>query len=209
MKRSVIVIGIMTILLLGASIVNAGDVHEAAKSGDIAKLKSLLDNDPKLLYTKDEVGKTPLHWAVGKGQIEAIKVLLDDYKVDVNVRNNNDGTPLHVAASQAQPEAARILIEHGADVNARTRNDSTPLHFAAFKGKKAGHIEAAKILIENGADVNAKIDTGATALSMAMSRQNTEIIALLKQHGAKPGSMQGGMRQRGMQTGKGNYYIDE
>jgi ankyrin repeat protein len=182
----------------------AAEIHEAAKSGDIAKLKLLLDKNPELLYAQDEVGKTPLHWAVGKGQIEAIKLLLDTYHVDVNVRNKNEGTPLHVAASQASPEAAKILIEHGADVNARTLNGSTPLHFAAYKGRKPGHIEAAKILIEHGADVNAKIDTGATPLSMAMFRQNTQIIALLKQHGAKQGS-----RQNGAAKSRGNYYIND
>ena len=183
-------------------------IHEAAKSGDSAKLRELLNKNPELLYSKDEVGKTPVHWAVGKGQPEALRVLLDEYKADPNIRNNNDGTPLHVAASQAQPACALILIEHGADVNARTRNNSTPLHFAAYKGRKPGHIETARILIEHGADVNAAIDTGATALSMATFRQNTEIIALLKQNGAKMGTGQRGMRQGGMR-GKGNYYIDE
>jgi len=199
------VIGVISVLVTRAF---CAPIHEAAKSGDITKLRELLDRDPKLLYSKDEIGKTPVHWAVGKGQPEALTVLLKEYKADPNIRNNNEGTPLHVAASQAQPECALILIEHGADVNARTRNDSTPLHFAAYKGRKPGHIEAARILIEHGADVNAAIDTGATVLTMATFRQNTEIIALLKKHGAKMGAMQRGMRQGGMR-GQGNYYIDE
>jgi ankyrin repeat protein len=209
MKKAIGALCIGLALSAFGSVAHADEIHEAAKSGDLAKLRSLLDKDPKLLYVQDEVGKTPLHWAVGRGQIEAVKLLLDTYHVDVNVRNKNDGTPLHVAASQAQPEAAKILIAHGADVNARTRNDSTPLHFAAYKGKKAGHIEAAKILIEHGADVNAAIDTGATSLSMAMFRQNTEMIALLKAHGAKPGVRNGGMGMGGGTSGKGNYYLDD
>ncbi len=184
----------------------AGEIHEAAKSGDIAALKALLDKDPGLLTSKDEIGKTPVHWAVGRGQPEALKLLLDVYKADPNIRNNNNGTPLHVAASQAQPECAGILIARGADVNARTQNNSTPLHFAAFKGAKPGHIEAAKVLIAAGADVNARTDTGATPLSMAMFRKNSEIIALLKAHGAKPGTVSRG-RSRG--SGKGNYYLDD
>jgi ankyrin repeat protein len=179
----------------------AAEIHEAAKSGDIVKLKALLDKDPGLLYAKDEQGKTPLHWAVGRGQPEAMKVLLDIYKVDVNVRNDNQGTPLHVAASQAQPEAARILIAHGATVDARTKNGSTPLHFAAYKGRKPGHIETAKILIENGADVNAQTNGGLTPLSMAVSRGNTEIIALLRAHGAKDGGARAGRTPSGMQNG--------
>jgi len=185
----------------------AGEIHEATKAGDIVKMRSLLDQNPGLLTEKDEIGKTPVHWAVGKGQPAALKLLLDTYHADVNIRNNNGGTPLHVAASQAQPECARILIEHGADVNARTKNDSTPLHFAAFKGQKPGHIQAAKILIEHGADVNAETDTGATALGMAMSRQNSEIVAMLKAKGAKLGSAQRGQRKTG--SGAGNYYLND
>ena len=209
MKKLIACVSFFVLLFCYSPAIFADEVHEAAKSGDLAKLRSLLDTNPALLKVQDDIGKTPLHWAVGKGQTEAVKLLVHTYHADPNILNKNGGTPLHVAASQAQPEAARILIAHGADVNARTRNDSTPLHFAAFKGQKPGHIEAAKILIEHGADVNAKIDTGATPLSMAMYRQNTEMIALLKQHGAKQGTRQPGMGQGGKSSGSGNYYLDD
>jgi ankyrin repeat protein len=176
MKKVFLFLAVVLAVAFSLSAVFAGEIHEAAKNGNLEKLKALLDKNPELLYVKDELGKTPLHWATGRGQPEAMKLLLDTYKVDVNVRNNNLGTPLHVAASQAQPEC--------------TKNGSTPLHFAAFKGQKAGHREAAKILLENGADVNAKTDTGATPLSMAAYRNNTEIIAILRTYGAQGGTSQ-------------------
>jgi len=180
----------------------ADPIHEAAKNGDIAALKSLLDKDPSLLYVKDEVGKTPLHWATGRGQPQAIKLLLDTYHVNVNVRNANEGTPLHVAASQAQPEAARILIAHGAEIDARTKNRSTPLHFACFKGRKPGHIEVARILLENHADPNAQMDNGATPLALALNRDNTQIVALLRKAGARePGMQTRRARPNQMMTG--------
>ena len=122
-----------------------------------------------------------------------MKLLLDTYHGYVDVRNKNEGTPLHVAASQAQPEAAKILIQHGTQVNARQKNGATPLHFAALKGRKPGHVETARMLLEHGADVNAETDSGITPLSMTMSRQNTEMISLLRQHGARAGKQ---MRQR-------------
>lgn len=196
-KYSILLLGLL-LVFFSYSVLMAGDIHEAAKSGDLEKLKLLLANDPSLLYLKDEVGKTPLHWATGRGQIEAIKLLLDTYHVDVNIRNNNEGTPLHVAASQAQPEAARILIAHHALVDAKTKDNSTPLHFAAYKGRKAGHIETAQILLENKADPNAQTYNGATPLFYAIQRNNSEIIALLRKFGAKGGGQQqgrSGMRQ--------------
>ncbi|MBU4334196.1 MAG: ankyrin repeat domain-containing protein, partial [Candidatus Omnitrophica bacterium] len=188
MKKFLLAISICLMLFFFPSVSFCSEIHEAAKSGDVVKLRELLDNDPSLLTTKDEIGKSPLHWAAGKNQLEIIKVLLDEYNIDVNIRNANNGTPLHVAASQANPKAAIILIEHGAEIDARTLNGSTPLHFAVFKSGRPGHIEAAKILIENGADVNAKTDEGVTPLSMAFFRNNKEVINLLKSHGAKPGS---------------------
>lgn len=169
----------------------AGEIHEAAKNGDAATLKKLLDSNPGLLYEMCDQGKTPLHWATGRGQLEIMKILLDEYKADVNVKNIHGGTPLHVAASQAQPEAAKILIAHGALVNVhRSEDGATPLHFAALKGRKEGHVEVARILLENGAEVDARMDNGATPRSIAVSRGNTRILDLLKKY-SKPAKTQG------------------
>src|SRR4030043_394513 len=99
MRKAVFIIAALVFILLPVLITEAAEIHEAAKSGDIAKLNELLQKDPGLLYAKDEMGKTPLHWATGRSQPEAMELLLDAYKVDVNVRNDNQGTPLHVAAS--------------------------------------------------------------------------------------------------------------
>jgi ankyrin repeat protein len=192
MMKSLRLIFLLALLFFPA-VLNAGEVHEAAKAGDLQKLKSLLDKDPSLLYVQDEQGKTPLHWATGRGQLAAMQVLLDTYRVDVNVRNKNNGTPVHVAASQAQPEALRILLDHNALVDARAKNGATPLHFAAFK-RKPGHLEAARILLEHKADVNARMDSGATPLLLALNNGNTEMAALLRKWGAK-GSGGQGVRQ--------------
>jgi ankyrin repeat protein len=200
-KMRIALLSVSCILTLAGAAL-AAEIHEAAKSGDIAKIKDLLDKDPGLLYVKDEQGKTPLHWAVGRGQVEAARFLLDTYHVDVNVRNNNEGTPLHVAASQAQPKAAELLIAHGALVDARTKDGATPLHFASYKGRKAGHFETAKILIQHGADVNARTNNGATALSMALSRGNSQIIELLRANGAR------GSSGRGRSSSAGNLMTD-
>ncbi|OGX54262.1 MAG: hypothetical protein A2267_01975 [Omnitrophica WOR_2 bacterium RIFOXYA12_FULL_38_10] len=203
MKKILSVIFFCLILLFLPRVSHCSEIHEAAKKGDVVKLREILDREPSLLTTKDEIGKTPLHWAAGKNQLEVIKVLLDEYHIDVNIRNANNGTPLHVAASQANPQAVLILIEHGAEIDARTLNNSTPLHFAIIKSGKPGHIEAAKILIEHGADVNAKTDDGVTPLTMALFRRNTEISDLLKSKGAKPGTS----KTRGGRSNNANPYM--
>jgi cytohesin len=180
---------VLSLILLPVS-VYSGEIHEAAKNGDLVKLKELLDKDPSLIYVQDEQGKTPLHWATGRYQSEAMKLMLDTYHADVNVRNKNQGTPLHVAASQANPEGVKILIEHKADIEARTKDGATPLHIAALKGKKAGHIETVRILLEHGANPNAQDNMGGTPIMYARRRNNTVIIKLLRQYEAKESSQQ-------------------
>jgi len=160
--------------------VSAGEIHDAAKYGDLKTVDELADKNANLLYTKDEQGKTPLHLATGWGQLEMIKLILDKYHIDVNIKNANGGTSLHVAASQAQPEAAKILIAHGATINIRRdKGGATPLHVCVFKGGKSGHYQVAEILLNNGANPDAKMYNGATPLSIAKSMNNVTMIELL------------------------------
>lgn len=50
----------------------AEPIHDAARKGDVKKLKSLLQGDPKLVSLKDNNGDTPLHLAALHGQLEAV-----------------------------------------------------------------------------------------------------------------------------------------
>ncbi len=196
MKKTIGFLFFLGILFTFPAITNAGEVHEAAKEGNVEKVKELLDKNPKLLYVQDEQGKTPLHWATGRGQLEVMELLLKTYQVDVNVRNKNGGTPLHVAASQAKPEAAKILIRNNALINARATNKAVPLHYAALK-RREGHLQVAEILLENKADVNAKMDNGTTPLGMALFSGNVKMANLLRQYGAKePQNMPSQKRRR-------------
>ncbi len=48
-----------------------------------------------------------------------------------------------------------------------------------------GHIDTVKMLLEKGADPNAKSKDGDTALKAASLKGRTQIVELLKAHGAK------------------------
>ncbi len=41
--------------------VQAGEIHDAAAAGDLAKVRSLLDADPTLLESRGNMGWRPLH----------------------------------------------------------------------------------------------------------------------------------------------------
>lgn len=179
---------LLLLMVLVALPISAAEIHEAAKSGDLEKIRTLVDADKSLLLLKDEQGKTPLHWATGRGQLEAIRLLIDTYKMDVNTRNANEGTPVHVAASQAQTNALKLLVEtYKADVNAKAKDGATPLHFAAIKSLP-GHLEAVRYLLDHGADVNAETHAGATPLMYARARKNEKTMELLRKRGGVMGA---------------------
>jgi ankyrin repeat protein len=165
-----------------------GEIHEAVKRGKIAKVKILLNQNPRLVYAKDEKGKIPLHLAAERGRVELVRLLLDVEPAVVNDRAIDDITPLHLAARKGKEECVKILLEHGALANARTRSSFTPLHFVALKGTRASHIRVAQMLIDYGGDVNAETSRGSTPLGIAIRNHNKGIVAVLKNYAAKLGS---------------------
>lgn len=173
---------------------NSSQIHNAARDGNLETLISLAQADPDSLYSFCSMGKTPLHWATGKNHPEIVKVLLERFKMPADTRNANQGTPLHVAASQAQYNCAKILIAHGADLNSQAKDGATPLHFACFKGKKQGHIDCIKLLLEKGCDANPQMKNGVTPMNIAVKRNNSEVIKILKTYGGKAGIIDGSVK---------------
>jgi ankyrin repeat protein len=125
------------------------EILKAAKSGDAAKVKALMKQDPSLISARDTDGSTPLHCACWKGHDAVVAALLEGGAA-VNAENENEHwgtTPLHAAAHANQKKIAELLIVHGADINARNLNNRTPLDETSFHNAKA----VAKLLIASGA----------------------------------------------------------
>jgi len=125
------------------------EIIKAAKSGDVAKVKTLLTENPDLINACDTDGSTPLHCATWKGHLEVVAYMLKA-GADVNAHNSNGHwgtTALHAAAHANQAAIARLRIENGADLNAQDLNGKTPLFHTTFHKAKA----AAKVLQDCGA----------------------------------------------------------
>jgi ankyrin repeat protein len=125
------------------------EIIKAAKSGDIEKVKGLLETDAALVHARDKDGSTPLHCAAWKGHHEIVEFLLKA-GADVNGQNTNEHwgtTPLHAAAHANQAAIAELLIEHGAEPNAKDLAGRTPMHHTTFHKANA----AAKVLQKHGA----------------------------------------------------------
>jgi len=158
----------------GAALVNIKEMAWRAQYyGKIDDLRSILDGG----FDVNEAwaSGTLLHFAAGKGQVDIVALLLDrGANMDTSL---GLGTPLHDAAYEGHAEVIEYLIGHGANPNVVESRNYTPLYWAS----KNEHIEVARALLENGADP----DLGASALMEAERLEHTEIVALLKQHGAK------------------------
>jgi ankyrin repeat protein len=159
------------------------DIFAAAKAGNLEAVKKFLDDNPALLNAKTKLADTPLHWAASCGRIEVVKLLLSR-KPDVNAKNITGSTPLHMACRIANKAIVELLLAAKTDVNAKAEGEDeegeTPLHIVV----RRGNIELAELLLKNKADVGARLTTGVTVLQLAKKRGRTDMLKLLRQHGA-------------------------
>ena len=120
-------------------------LHKAAREGDLAKLRSLLDSgsDPN---QRDSDGIRPLVDAVAAGQLNAVRALLAA-GASPNLPSSGGRTPLIEAAVRGQIEIARLLIAGGADLNIAERGAGTALEAA----EREGRTELAALLRRSGA----------------------------------------------------------
>ena len=122
-----------------------GDIRDAARDGDLGKMKMLLKGSPDLVFSTDDVGNTPLHWAAHNGHMDVAQLLLAN-KADVAAKNNYGYTPLHRAAEEGNKNLAELLLASKAEVNAKDNHGLTPLYLALGHG----HKDVAELLREHG-----------------------------------------------------------
>jgi len=135
------------------------DIFDAAATGQLERLRTLLDDDATLANAEASDGARPLHLACFFGQTEAARVLLDNNAdVDVAVAAFGGVFPIHSAAASQSIEIIKLLLEAGADPNTKQQGGWTALHAAA----KHGNTAMTQLLLDNGADPNMRNDDGAT-----------------------------------------------
>jgi len=107
-------------------------LHLAAKAGRCKVVTELLADNPSLIDTRDERGRTALHYASKSGHEDVLKQLLVHMPGLLSAKDNRGKTLLHVATNDNI--VAHLLgksPELVAEVDMRGR---TALHFAAKRG---------------------------------------------------------------------------
>ena len=122
-----------------------GEIHDAVRDGDLAKVQALLKGNPDLVSSIDQWGETPLHWAADRGHKDVAELLLAS-KAEVNAKDSYSETPLHWAADFGHKDVAELLLANKAEVNAQDKLGFTPLHYAVLRG----HNDVAELLRKHG-----------------------------------------------------------
>jgi ankyrin repeat protein len=101
----------------------------------------------------------------------------------VDVNPHGAPPPLMLAAREGRVNAVRYLLDQGADVNARDNTGNTALAEATYYAQ----IPVMKELITRGANINA-LTNGGTPLDIALNRNDSTVIDLLKHYGGRQAS---------------------
>lgn len=160
-------------------------IQEAARDGKILTVESLLNENPKLVFSKDQDDRTALHWACSLQHLEVVLNILKPRGKEIEIDDLVDlsgWTPLHITASVGNERIFEILMDHSPkpDIDLKTNQGTTVLHLACLKQK----YEIAKLAIERyNCKTRIKDNMGYTPLHRAASVGATRIVELLLKSG--------------------------
>lgn len=162
-------------------------IHQAAETGNLKRVKALLQEDPSIIDEADSYGMTALHWAVDKGHYRVAEWLIAE-GADVNVKDKNGETPLNYTISKEySSRMATMLMLNGAklpggeDEIRDALKHIAPLHQAAREDR----LEAVETFLKKFPDqIDARDDLGRTPLYWAARANHIDVCETLLAAGA-------------------------
>lgn len=139
------------LVILLVQVLNQEAIHDAARSGNVERVKDILDRNPGRLEQRSRMELTPLHDAAWHGETAVLQELVRrgadaNAKWDLASTGDGDWNALHITAIQGHMKAAEVLIAGGTDINWKTMKGETPLDVANRNGNR----ELAALLREHG-----------------------------------------------------------
>ncbi|XP_064235404.1 ankyrin repeat domain-containing protein 29 isoform X2 [Aotus nancymaae] len=152
----------------------------AARRGNLALLKLLLNSGRVDVDCRDSHGTTLLMVAAYAGHIDCVRELVLQ-GADINLQRESGTTALFFAAQQGHNDVVRFLFGFGASTEFRTKDGGTALLAAS----QYGHMQVVETLLKHGANIHDQLYDGATALFLAAQGGYLDVIRLLLASGAK------------------------
>ncbi|XP_073878831.1 ankyrin repeat domain-containing protein 29 isoform X22 [Macaca fascicularis] len=121
----------------------------AARRGNLALLKLLLNSGRVDVDCRDSHGTTLLMVAAYAGHIDCVRELVLQ-GADINLQRESGTTALFFAAQQGHNDVVRFLFGFGASTEFRTKDGATALFLAA----QGGYLDVIRLLLASGAKVN-------------------------------------------------------
>ncbi len=164
MKQGLVVA--FLVLGLGCGTGFAADIHEAAASGDLQKVKNLVASDVLVLNAKTSTFVTALDYAAARGHYEVAEFLLGA-GANPNIKSDDGKNCLHFlfessGSAEEKERMFALLASSGADIALRDRKGTSLLHLAAGDGME----KTVTFLIDRGTDPGIKDEAGNTAFHM-------------------------------------------
>lgn len=160
---------------------------DAARTGDVLKLKSAIDGG----IADADITALTLKLAESARNKEAIDLLRPLATRTAKAAADMEAVVerLTKAAGKGDLKQVKALLDAGADGDAHDADSGVgPIHEAAEKG----HLDVAKLLIERGAKLNAcRGFVAATPLKQAAGAGKAEMVKLLLESGADPNAPSG------------------
>ncbi|MFC1650655.1 ankyrin repeat domain-containing protein [Candidatus Latescibacterota bacterium] len=121
----------------------------AAWKDDVAAIRNLLQNNPKLQELRGYNGNTLYHYAIDDDKLPALRILIEE-NIPLGIPDNDGNTPLLKAIDFNESESVRLFLENNADPESKDGEGLKPLEIASVKG----FYDVADLLIDHGAEIS-------------------------------------------------------
>jgi ankyrin repeat protein len=180
------------------------EIAEAIRSGNLTKVRELLDADPDLIHAGDRRSNQPIHWAVMSRQIEMIDELLSR-GADINAKRSDGARPIQLTNGDYHYRGWR-------DVPKETPTPKEVLDHLRQRGAYCdictaaciGDIDRVKELLEEDASLSNRPSDyvtyyacSGTPLRNAAAGGHLELVKLLLDRGADPNLPEEGIAPQG------------
>lgn len=166
--------GIVFVLVLLAFSASGQDIFDAAREGNVKRIKTLVQMKADTVNAVNDKGFSPLMIACYRGQLKAAKLLVSK---GANVNgHSHEGSPLQAASYQNETAIASLLIKNGANLDIQGPDGNTALMYAVLNQNE----KLVKELVAAGANLMMKNLDGQTAHSLAMTLPSMTIRLLVE-----------------------------